>query len=42
MVVSRISGRICTVSFTSVGVQMLVSDIYELVVFETEEIEVQQ
>ncbi|WP_293127350.1 hypothetical protein [Microcoleus sp. bin38.metabat.b11b12b14.051] len=41
MVVSRISGRICN-SFFYFGVEMLVSDIYELVVFETEEIEVQQ
>ncbi|MBE9184138.1 Uma2 family endonuclease [Microcoleus sp. LEGE 07076] len=36
------NGESATVSFTSVGVQMLVSDIYELVVFETEETEVQE
>jgi len=35
-------GESATVSFTSVGVEMLMSDIYELVIFETEEAEVQE
>ncbi|MEG3862596.1 Uma2 family endonuclease [Microcoleus sp. herbarium12] len=35
-------GESATVSFTSIGVQMLMSDIYELVIFETEETEVHQ
>jgi Uma2 family endonuclease len=35
-------GASATVSFNSVGVQMSVSDIYELVVFEMEESEVQE
>ncbi|MEG5000526.1 Uma2 family endonuclease [Microcoleus sp. B4-D4] len=35
-------GESATVSFTSVGVQMLVSDIYELVIFKKEETEVQE
>ncbi|MCC3406584.1 MAG: Uma2 family endonuclease [Microcoleus sp. PH2017_10_PVI_O_A] len=35
-------GESATVSFASVGVEMLMSDIYELVIFETEETEVHQ
>jgi len=35
-------GESATFSFTSVGVEMLMSDIYELVIFETEEAEVQE
>ncbi|MCU0540853.1 MAG: Uma2 family endonuclease [Oscillatoriaceae cyanobacterium Prado104] len=35
-------GESATIDFTSVGVQMSFSDIYELVVFETEESEVQE
>jgi Uma2 family endonuclease len=35
-------GETATVSFTSIGVQMLMSDIYELVIFETAATEVHQ
>ncbi len=35
-------GESATVSFTSIGVEMLMSDIYELVIFKTEETEVQE
>ena len=35
-------GNVATVSFASVGVQMIMSDIYESVVFDTQEIETNQ
>ncbi|MEG4321538.1 MULTISPECIES: hypothetical protein [unclassified Microcoleus] len=35
-------GEAATVAFTSLGMQMSMSKIYNKVVFETEEIEVQQ
>jgi len=35
-------GESATVAFPALGVQMLMSDIYELVIFETEETEVQE